>query len=70
MIFTRKDYKMNKTYFYELLNRAIANNITDEGRDELWGYLWHCESTDMDFIQYACSKIIFQLILIWRISIA
>ena len=45
-----------KIDFYELLNRAVANNITDEERDELWDYLWHCEATDMDFIQYACSK--------------
>ena len=47
---------MNKTYFYELLNRAVANNITEAEKEELWNHLWHCESEDMEFIQYACNK--------------
>lgn len=56
MIFTRKDYKMNKTYFYELLDKAVSNNISEDEKDELWKHLTLCESADMKFIQYACCK--------------
>ena len=47
---------MNENRFYELLDKAVANTIDEDEEDELWDYLWHCESTDMEFIQYACSK--------------
>lgn len=45
-----------KIDFYELLDKAVANTIDEDEEDKLWDYLWHCESTDMEFIQYACSK--------------
>ena len=41
---------MNNIYFYYLLEKAVANNITEDEVDELWDYLWHCESTDMEII--------------------
>ena len=56
MIFTRKDYKMNKTSFYKLLEKAVSNNISEDEKYELWDYLGHCVSTDMEFVQYACEK--------------
>lgn len=47
---------MNENRFYVLLDRAIANTISEDDTDELWDYLWHCESTDMESILYACNK--------------
>ena len=41
---------MNENRFYELLDKAVANTIDEDEEDELWDYLWHCESTDMEFI--------------------
>lgn len=47
---------MNNIYFYELVEKAVANKITDDEEDELRGHLWHCEEQDMEFVQYVCEK--------------
>ena len=38
------------------MKKAVSNRITDDEKDELWDYLGHCVSTDMEFVQYACEK--------------
>lgn len=45
-----------KRKYRELLEKAVTNKITDDEEDELRVHLWHCESTNMEFVQYACEK--------------
>ena len=44
---------MNKGYFYNLLEKALAKTITQDEEEELWGYIDEWESPDVEFLKFA-----------------